>query len=112
MANIFQRIFLSKDTCKLIDAIRQNRIESEITENPSFTAATIIYKIVTNGTKIISTMRWDHAQGSCYSLAVSNMESVAQPQYCKIANEDQKYARDIFLRMQQKYRAQQFAQSR
>ena len=99
MANIFQKIFLSKDTCNLIDTIKHNHIESETTENSSFTATTVAYKIVTNGMEITSTMRWDNSQGHDYTLTILNNK---QPVHIK-TNNGYKYAKDIFLRMQRQY---------
>ena len=99
MANIFQKIFLSKNTCILIDTIKQNHIESETTENSSFTATTVTYKIVANPMEIVSTMRWDNSQGIDYSLVMLN--GLQQP--AMAVPQSQEYAKSIFLRMRRQY---------
>lgn len=99
MANIFQKIFLSKNTCILIDTIKQNHIEHELKEDASFSAGSTTYKITTDGMAIKSIMRWDNSQGIDYSLVILN--GLQQP--AMAVPQSQEYAKSIFLRMRRQY---------
>lgn len=104
MANIFQKVFLSKLECQLIDTINKNDIKSTYSEDLPNMFITSSYRINSDRLKVVATHRWHHAQGNDFSLIVEPIWYFSRlPRKYATPEAQQQLARKIYTRMREKY---------
>ena len=109
MANIFQKVFLSKLECKMIDAIKNNKITSTYYEDASCRYMTASYRISNDKLNIVATHRWHYIQGNDYKLDITHNKEVLPDipkKYLRSKDyfaKQQEFARKIYTRMREKY---------
>ncbi len=108
MANIIQKIFLSKFECSLIDAINKSDVKMTHNDDVQHMFSTTSYSINNNKMNIMAVHQWHHAQGDNYTLNItSDSESPRTPnRYLADDIVAHKFVRKIFMRMQRKYAKQ------
>lgn len=95
MANILQKMFLSKQENQLIDIINKSAIEAVYKNDVEHLAMTTTYIINQKDAKISATHQWHFSQGDNYQLMVNDT--------LKDDVNSQKIAKKIFVRMRTQY---------
>ena len=105
MSNIFQKIFLTKTECRLIDAIKKSDIKSKCDDDVMHMFTTTTFSINNDKLNIVATHQWHHAQGDKYTLAIHagpeyDLQKISRRRFERIHD---RLARRTFMRMQKEY---------
>ena len=105
MANIFQKMFLTRTECKLIDAIKKSNIHMKRDDDVMNMFTTTSFRINNGKLNIVATHQWHHAQGDNYTLVVHagpeyDLRKISRHRFERIHD---RLARRTFMRMQKKY---------
>ena len=96
MANLFQKIFMSKQERQLLDSMKNHKIEYALNDDVAHMCGTMTYTIDTDDFRVKSSHDWHFAQGDNYTLTV--VQNGITSRFLS-----QKFARKMFLRMQNNY---------
>ena len=110
MANIFQKIFLSSQECRMIDMLNQSKhILSYSTSDKYGVEASVTYCARCDGIDITTKHNWHYAQGDLYTTEVSHAgipQSISSQYDQENCNISEKLAHRMFMRMQRRYNKQ------
>ena len=99
MANIFQKIFLSRNEVALVDIIKNSKIQSRVIYDDYCMETKTHYLIDKEKVKVSAMHHWHFAQGDNYSLNVNMPHS-------NFTALTQQFAKKIFMRMEKAYHNQ------